>query len=171
VLSSAQYTVIHSLPEGQEGGSEALQCQFEDAMDKQFSVIVVEPPGLGSDCIKWIKLGNFLHKSSVLTTFGFLVSIPFVPTKYVLMSTAPIGLFGVVCAGVYSLSWQSDSCCKYQVDYRGRMLTRIPSQDIQSSNPIVLVRRNDKYRKYLQNTLSVIALGYVGFLVYKYYRS
>ena len=172
MLSSAQYAVIHNPPEGQEGaGSESLLCQFEDAVDKQFCVIVVEPPGLGNDCIKWIKLGNFLHKSSVLTTFGFLVSIPFVPTKYALVSTVPIGLFGAFCAGVYSLSWQFDPCCKYQVDYRGQMLARIPSQDIQSSNPIVLVRKNDKYRKILQNTLSVLVWGYVGYLVYKHYRS
>ncbi len=154
------------------GNTEAsLRCQFDEAMERQYCVIVVEPPGLGSECIRWIKLGNFLHKTSVLTTMGFLVTVPIVPTKYAIATTVPLGLFGVCCAAAYSLSWQSDPCCKYQVDYRGQVLTRIPSQDIHCPNPIVLVRRNDKYRKILQNTFSVVVVGYVGLMIYRHFYS
>lgn len=155
-----------------EENAPSLECQFEEAMEKQYTVIVVEPAGLGSDCIKWIKVGNFLHKTSVLAGMMTLVAAPFIrTTKMALCTTVPIGLIGACCAALYSITWQSDPCCKYQVDYKGRVLTRIPSHDIHSTNPVVLVRRNDKYRKILQNTISVVVVGYVGWTMYKLLKS
>lgn len=149
----------------------SLECQFEMALEQGFTVVVVEPAGIGDNCIRWITVGNFLHKSAVLSALGTLIATPFLPLRMAFFVTFPLGAFGVGCTGLYALSWQGDPCCKYQVDYRGRALTRIPSHEIRTPSPVVLVRRNDKYRKMLQNSLSVAVLGYLGWLIYQHLHS
>lgn len=148
-----------------------LECRFEKALEKEYVLIIVEPAGLGHNSIRWIRVGNFLHKSAVISAIGTVAITPFIPMKYALFTTIPLGVFGVLCAGVYGLSWQFDPCCKYQVDYKGRELTRIPSHEIRSPSPVVLVRRNDKYRKILHNTLSVVVVGYLSWVLYQHFKS
>ena len=160
--------MIHNRSEDDET-SPSLECQFEEAVEKGFTMIVIEPVGLGDNSIKWIRLGNFLHKSAVLSSLGTLIITPFIPIRYSFYITIPLGIFGVSCACVYGFSWQFDPCCKYQVDYRGHELTRIPSHDIQSPSPVVLIRKNDKYRKILHNTLSVVMMGYIGWTLYSHF--
>ena len=172
LLDPTQYRVIHSLSEdGDNDDIPSLECQLEDTLEKGFELIVVEPPGLGENCIRWIRVGNFLHKSAVLSALGTLVITPFIPRKVFFFSTLPLGVFGVCCAGIYGFSWQFDPCCKYQVDYRGRELTKIPSRDIHTSSPILLVRKNDKFRKVVHNTLSIAVIGYLSYILYRHYNS
>ena len=166
LLDPTQYTVIHSLSESGNATDKSLECQFEDALELGYTMVVVEQPGLGSECIRWIRVGNFLHKSSVLCAVGTLSVTPFISPRLALFTTYPLGMFGIACALMYGFSWQSDPCCKYQVDYRGRELRRIPSHEIHTSSPVVLVRRNDKYRKILHNTLSVAVAGYLITVLY-----
>lgn len=166
-MDPSQYHVIHSLSGA--ANEHSLECQFEDALEKEFALVVIEPPGLGDNCIRWIKVGNFLHKSAVLSAIGTLAITPFIPVKISFFTTFPLGAFGICCAGVYGFSWQSDPCCKYQVDYRGRELTKIPSHDIHTSTPVILLKRNDKYRKMVHNTLSAVVAGYLGWIVYRHF--
>lgn len=165
--------MIHKVPDGDDTatGRATLECQLEEALEQGFTLVVVEPTGLGDNCIRWIKVGNFLHKSAVLSTIGTLVITPFIPPRFVLFTMAPLGALGVCCACVYGISWQFDPCCKYQVDYRGRELKRIPSHEVHTPSPVVLVRRNDKYRKFLHNTLSLVVVGYLGWVLYKHFNS
>lgn len=164
LLDPSQYIVIHNSSEADS--KNALQCQFEDALDQGYTLVVVEPAGLGSECIRWIRVGNFLHKASVLCALGALSVTPFIRPQIALFVTYPIGCFGVFCAVLYRYSWESDPCCKYQVDYRGRELRRIPSHVIHTPSPVVLVRKNDKFRKILHNTLSVVVAGYLFTVLY-----
>ena len=161
--------MIHNPVEGDETNS--VECVFEQALEHKFTVIVVEPVDLGNRCIKWIRVGNFLHKSAVLSSLATLAITPFIPVRVSLFTSIPLGVFGISCATIYDVSWQFDPCCKYQVDYRGRELTKIPSRDIHTPSPVVLVRRNDKYRKIVHNAMSVIVMGYVGFILYKHFAS
>jgi len=165
--------VIHRGGEGDGvvANKSTLECRFEEALEEGFDVVVVEPEGLGNESIRWIKVGNFLHKSAVLSALGTLAITLAIPRQYVLFTTLPLGAFGVCCACLYGFSWQFDPCCKYQVDYRGRELTHIPSHEIHTSSPVVLVKRNDKYRKILHNTLSVLVAGYLGWVLYRHFRS
>ena len=178
LLDPSQYKVIHSLEEddvepGSSGGGAAptLECQFEDAVEKGFQLVIVEPPGLGDNCIRWIRAGNFLHKAAVLSAIGTLIATPFVPRKISFFTTFPLGVFSIGCAGMYGVSWQFDPCCKYQVDYKGQELTKVPSHDIHTSSPVILVRRNDRFRKILHNSLSFAVAGYLGWILYKHFSS
>lgn len=167
VYDRRQYTVIHD-----DGSVQtALECQLESALEHQYSLIVVEPVGLGDNVIRWIRVGNFLHKSAVLASFGCLVTVPFLPRTLVNFTSIPLGLFGVGCAAFYDFSWRSDPCCKYQVDYRGTKLAHLPSHELHSQTPVVLVKRNDKYRKILHNTLALCVIGYCGWRLYQLYKS
>lgn len=176
LLDPTQYKVIHSIEDEDVSGVSthpvpSLECQFEEALEKEFSLVIVEPPGIGENCIRWIRVGNFLHKSAVLSAIGTLTITPFISPRVSFFTTLPLGAFGVCCAGVYGLSWQFDPCCKYQVDYRGRELRKIPSHDIHTSSPVVLVRRNDKFRKLVHNALSVAVVCYLGWRAYKYFAA
>ena len=139
-------------------------------MEHGYTLVVLEQPGLGSECIRWIRVGNFLHKASVLCALGTISVTPFIQPHYALFITYPFGCFGVFCALMYRFSWQSDPCCKYQVDYRGRELRRIPSHEIHTPSPVVLVRKNDKFRKILHNGLSIIVASYLISVLYNHFN-
>lgn len=120
--------------------------------------------------LRWIRFGNFLHKSAVLACLGSLVTLPVLPHSITNFSSLPLGVMGVACAGLYDVSWQFDPCSQYQVDYMGTELATVPSLDLHSQTPVVLVRKNDKYRKRLHNTLALIVLGYLGWRLYKFLK-
>ena len=159
--------MIHSL--SGDPTEHSLECQFESALESGFTLVVLEPPGLGENCTRWIRVGNFLHKSAVIAAVGTLAITPFIPVKVSFFTTFPLGLFSISCATLYGVSWQSDPCCKYQVDYKGRELTKIPSHEIHTSSPVILVKRNDKYRKLVHNTLAVAVVAFLGRVAYRYF--
>ena len=97
--------------------------------------------------------------------------VPLVPHRLLWCTALPLGALGVCCAGLYNVSWQFDPCCKYQVDHDGRELTRVPSHELHAASPVVLVFRNDKYRKRLHNTLALVAVGVLGWKLYKAFYS
>lgn len=116
---------------------------------------------------RWIRFGNFLHKTAVITCLGGLVCVPVIPHRLVGYVCLPLGVVGVSCVLLYNISWQSDPCSKYQVDYDGRELTHIPSHELHSSSPVVLVYRNDKYRKRLHNILAIAVCAVFGWGLYR----
>ncbi len=163
LLDKTQYTVIHDSED-----SHGLECELDKALENGYQLIVIEPVGLGDRAIRWIRVGNFLHKSTVLSSLGVLVVGPFLSPKTAVWSLLPLGVVGVLCACVYDFSWQFDPCCKYQVDYKGRGLTRVPSQELESQSPVVLVQKNDKHRKVLHNFLAIFTTCVIGYKLYKY---
>lgn len=115
---------------------------------------------------RWIKFGNFLHKVSVVSCLAGLVCVPLVPHRLFNTVCIPLGVVGVGCAAVYDVSWQFDPCCKYQVDHDCHELTHIPSHEVHSPSPVVLIFKNDKYRKRLHNLLAVATLSVFGWRLY-----
>ena len=83
----------------------------------------------------------------------------------------PLCGLGLSCATLYDVSWQFDPCCRYQVDHQGRELTHVPSHELYCQSPVVLVLRNDKYRRRLHNTLAVAAVAAVGWSLYRHLQS
>ncbi len=164
MLDKTQYIVLHESED-----SHGMECELDAALESGCKLIVIEPVGLGDRAIRWIRVGNFLHKSTVLSSLGVLVVGPYLSPKTTLWSVVPLGVFGVLCACVYDFSWQFDPCCKYQVDYKGRELKRVPSQELESQCPVVLVQKNDKYRKILHNCLAIFTTSLVCYKVYKYF--
>ena len=115
---------------------------------------------------RWIRFGNFLHKTAVTSCLGGLVLVPLLPNRLFGYVCLPLGFAGVGCASLYAVSWQFDPCCKYQVDREGRELTHIASHELHSASPVVLVFRNDKYRKRLHNILALAMCAVLGWRLY-----
>lgn len=145
---------------------EQLERNLEEALEKRYDIIVIEPRSLGDDVVRWIKTGNFLHKAAVLSNLGMLILAPLMPRHLTLYVLTPLGSFGVGCALLYNISWQFDPCCKYQVDWSGEAIQSVPSDEIGTTTPIILVQRNDIYRKILHTSLAVIVVGYLSWKWY-----
>ena len=120
---------------------------------------------------RWIRFGNLLHKTAVISCLGGLVLVPLLPNKLFCYVSLPLGVVGVGCASLYGLSWQSDPCCKYQVDQEGKELTHIASHEVHSPSPVVLVFKNDKYRKRLHNILALATSALFGWRLYTLFYS
>ena len=83
--------------------------------------------------------------------------------------TLPLGLASIGCAAMYGVSWQYDPCSKYQLDHRGLSMTNIPTAELTTDTSIVLVRRNDIYRKRLHNSVAILVCVMFGWQLYKRY--
>ncbi|XP_011404821.1 PREDICTED: transmembrane protein 11, mitochondrial-like [Amphimedon queenslandica] len=147
-----------------------FERELEVALERHYDLIVIEPRYLGDEVIRWIKTGNFLHKSSVLSCLSSFLFIPLLPKAYNMYFIVPVGLYGVGSALVYNLSWQFDPCCKYQVDWYGQELMNVPSGELTTTTPVVLVKRNDIYRKVLHSLLAATVGAYIAWRLYKDFK-
>ena len=163
-----KFTVIRE-PYSTDFAAEILEEQLEVALESNVQYIVIEPIQVGNEISSWIRVGNFLHKSSVFSGLLCLSAPLALPTRFKLYTVIPLTSINLLCTGLYDLSWQYDPCCKYQVETRSRQLERLQLQALSMSNPVVLVRRDDKYRKRLHNFLTVCVLSYWSWKVIKWY--
>ena len=147
-----------------EYSAEEFEVELDKAFEKQAKTIVVEPCKLGEDTARWISCGNCLHKTAVLSGLASLAGGAMYPDKCWLF--LPFGFVSVGCASVYAFSWQFDPCCKYQVEYDLMKVPKLPLHKLTTTTPVVLVRKDDKRRKILQN---LIALSAGTFCLYKAY--
>ena len=149
-----------------EAADYEVENELEKSLMSSVSLIVIEPTKLGDEAARWIRFGNFLHKTSVLSSVAALVLGTFHPErKFLYLSLGYCGLIG---AGIYAASWQYDPCCKYQVESDSRNLQHLPLHDLSSSSPVVLVWKDDFRRKALHNTLSIVASVYCLYTSYQY---
>jgi hypothetical protein len=133
---------------------------LERALEQQSLVIIIEPTQLGEETSRWIRVGNCLHKTSVLSAIGCLAVCGLPPTignGTVTAACVGLGINSILCAAIYAVSWQFDPCCKYQPATDSEILHRLPLVDLTTASPVVLVRRDDSRRKWLQNTLAAAA--------------
>jgi len=157
--------IIHEVFDGQ-APLEKGERELDKAMVARHSTIVIEPHQLGEECMRYIRVGNALHKTAVLSGvialgmsgFKWSWSIPF--------STLCVGS-----AAVYGLSWQHDPACKYQVDTAGHYLHRIPLDQLTASAPIILLRRDDRVRKKLHNAIACASGALLAYQLFTYATS
>lgn len=115
---------------------------------------------LGEETSRWIRVGNCLHKTAVLSGLSSIF-MPYVlpegsPPPAIYFG-APAALLSLGCAALYGISWQFDPCCKYQVTVNSRELSELNVQNLTNASPVVLVRKDDKYRKTLHNSVALAA--------------
>ena len=158
--------MIHEVYE-HENAQELFENELDIALDAGIKTIIIEPSKLGDETSGWITIGNCLHKTSVLSGLGCLISGSVWPDKGIVY--LPLGFISIVCASVYGVSWQFDPCCKYQVEHSLRKLQRLPVHSLTSTTPVVLVRKDDKRRKILHNTVSLAASAFCVWKLYKTY--
>ena len=135
---------------------ELYDTELEVALNRQYPMIVIEPQVLGDQISKWIQVGNFVHKFSVLCSLGCLVSPFILPPNNRTIISMTLGGTSLLLTALYDLSWQFDPCCKYQVEYDSHNLVKVPLERLTSTSPIVLVFKDDKYRKILHNAASLV---------------
>ena len=150
---------------------ELYDNELDLALSEEYPMIVVEPKILGDQISRWIQAGNFIHKSSVICSLGCLVS-PFIlpPNNRTIVSMA-LGGTSLLLTAVYDISWQFDPCCKYQVEYDSHNLVKVPLEELTSPSPIVLVYKDDQYRKILHNVASLAVSVYMGYKAYQYWHT
>lgn len=159
-----EYLIIREIYE--TGGVEEFENELDQALEVQTETIVIEPVKLGAETARWIAVGNFLHKVSVLSGLSCLVTSIRTDRAYIIL---PLGITSFVCAGVYMVSWQYDPCCKYQVETDLRRLEKIPLHKLSSSSPVILVRKDDSRRKILHNTIALAAITLCCLKMYRWY--
>ncbi len=131
------------------------------------SFIIIEPTKLGDETSRWIRVGNCLHKTAVLSGITGLATGITWPHRGLVYF--PMSFISIVCTGVYMISWQFDPCCKYQVEHNRKRLQKLPLHNLTSSSPIVLMRRDDTKRKILHTTVSLAATAYCAWIFYDWY--
>lgn len=62
---------------------------------------------------RWIWVGNCLHKTAVATGVASLISSLLWYDRPVI--AAPVCAMSLFCTGLYTVSWNYDPCCQYQV--------------------------------------------------------
>lgn len=160
-----EYVIIREVYN--EAGEDEFVAELDHALDAETKTIIIEPVDLGSETARWISLGNCLHIGAVLGGLG-TVAVSSCRLTNRLVFVLPLGCFSFVCAGVYTVSWQPDPCCKYQVESDPKRIDRLPLHRLSSTSPIVLVRKDDTRRKFLHNTLALLSLGICCWRVYKF---
>ena len=150
-----------------DNASEYFENELEHALERKVAVIVIEPCKLGDETARWITVGNCLHKTAVLSGLACLTTGMVWPDHE--LAYFPLGFTSVVCTSVYTVSWQFDPCCKYQVEADSRKLQRLPLHRLTSTSPVVLVRKNDFFRKLLHSTFALSSAAYCGYRLYQWY--
>ncbi|XP_042909217.1 transmembrane protein 11, mitochondrial isoform X2 [Parasteatoda tepidariorum] len=164
ILKHMNIAIIREIYDG-ENAHEVFENELDRALESKCSCIVIEPTKLGEETARWISVGNCLHKSAILTGFGsILSSFAFPDSVY---GNFPLCGLSLLCTGVYALSWQSDPCCKYQVETNPRNLEKLPLHTLTSSSPVVLVRKDDTRRIVLHSAITFVAVAVCAFRIYK----
>lgn len=145
---------------------EQFEIDLDQALEAQRGIIIIEPAKLGDETSRWITIGNCLHKTAVLAGVTCLAAPVLIPTNFANFVSIPMGTLSIICASIYGVSWQFDPCCKYQVEYDYSILTKLPVQMLGTSSPVVLVRKDDKYRKALHNLIAAVTAVYMGHKFY-----
>lgn len=141
---------------------------LEQALETEAAMIVIEPYQLGDETSRWIRVGNCLHKTTVLTAAGCFIFGQLFPKNNI--GCVSLSLGSLLCATIYAISWQFDPCCKYQVETDAKKLAQIPFESLSSTSPVVLVRKDDTRRKILHNSLAVASGIYCAMRCFQWYQ-
>ncbi|KAL1491142.1 hypothetical protein ABEB36_011784 [Hypothenemus hampei] len=164
VLHAGNIAIIREIYDGPDS-QDFFAIELEKALDSCCSIIVIEPTELGEETARWISVGNTLHKLAVVSGVSSLVTGCLWPQLFA--PQAPLGIFSVLCTGLYTASWQFDHCVKYQVERDQKKLARLPILNaLASTSPIVLVRKDDTRRKILHCTVSLVAAAMCMYRLY-----
>ncbi|XP_054710349.1 transmembrane protein 11, mitochondrial-like [Uloborus diversus] len=168
ILTSMNLAIIREIYDG-ENAHEVFENELEKALEAKCACIVIEPTKLGEETARWISVGNCLHKTAVLSGFGSILSSIVWPDKMYI--SFPLNGISFFCTGLYAVSWQSDPCCKYQVEADPRNLEKLPLHTIPSTSPVVLVRKDDTRRIVLHTAITLLAMAFCAFRIYKSFKT
>lgn len=108
---STTTAVIREIYEGDE--HDTFEVDLEKALESKAKYIIIEPQRLGDETARWIRVGNCLHKTAVVSGLASIVCGAIMPDRPVFCS--PLCAVSIFCTGLYTISWNVDCCCQYQV--------------------------------------------------------
>lgn len=92
---------------------EKFIAELDKALDEHYETIIIEPAKVGDETSRWIRVGNCLHKTAMISGLAAVASGFIWPKNLHSMCTcAAISTF---CSSIYWISWSYDPCVKYQV--------------------------------------------------------
>lgn len=110
-VKTSTIQVIREVYEGDE--HERFEAELEKALEAKVNYIIIEPQRLGDETARWITVGNCLHKTAVISGLASIVCGSLWPERPVFSS--PLCAVSIFCTGLYTISWNVDYCCQYQV--------------------------------------------------------
>ncbi|XP_070515255.1 transmembrane protein 11 homolog, mitochondrial [Cardiocondyla obscurior] len=152
-----------------ENAHETFEYELERALESECSLIVIEPSKLGDETSRWIAVGNCLHKTAALSGLAAIATgLLWGDRPYI---CGPLGFTSVITCGLYTVSWQFDPCCQYQVETDTSKLPHVELLAVLGpSSPTFLVRKDDKRRRILHTTITLAALGITAWRVYQAFK-
>nr|CAD7444957.1 unnamed protein product [Timema bartmani]CAD7461250.1 unnamed protein product [Timema tahoe] len=161
-------SIIHEVYDS-ENAHETFELELERALEEGSDIIIIEPSRLGDETARWIRVGNCLHKTAMLSGIGAVASgLIWTDRPYV---CTPIGALSLLCAGLHTISWQFDPCVQYQVENDLTRLSKYPEINLLSAaSPIVLVRRENSRTKLLQTSVTLLATAFCAWQIYDAYK-
>lgn len=97
-----------------EGANELFENELERAFDIACQTIVIEPSRLGEETARWIRVGNYLQRISIVSGLGSMVTGAVLPNKPVL--SCSLLATSLLSNTIHTLSWQLDPCASYTVE-------------------------------------------------------
>ena len=147
------YTVIHKY-------SPNSNMELKGALIQNYDLIVLSDVTLGERVCKWIQFGNILHKSAVLSGITCLVlNISTDTADWFIGCLSFCSFFSIA---TYNALWRKDIVSSYQLDTRGDFVSQLPLSSVKSRSVVVLVKRDDKYRRFLHNLIGCLLLIQLG---------
>ena len=147
---------------------ELYNGELKYALKRQYAVIIIVPKVFGDQVSRWIRVGNFIHKCSVLCSLGCLVSPLALPPSNRTTISMTLGSLSLLLTALYDILWQFDPICNYQVEYDSHPLAKVPLERLTSPSPIILVYKDDRFRKVLHNVGSLAVCIYMGYKAYQF---
>ena len=143
------YTIIHKY-------SPNSLLELNEAMGHNFDAILLSDISLGKRVCNWIQFGNFLHKIGVLTGVSSLLLNIAQASDWL---AASVSLCSIISISAYNAIWRRDIVSCYQLDTRGDFVANVPLSCVKSGSLMVLVRRDDKYRRLLHNLIGCFLIA------------
>ncbi|XP_003489494.1 transmembrane protein 11 homolog, mitochondrial [Bombus vosnesenskii] len=152
-----------------ENAHETFEYELERALESECSLIVIEPSKLGDETSRWIAVGNCLHKTAALSGLAAITTgLIWGDQPYI---CGPLGFISVISCGLYTVSWQFDPCCQYQVETDTSKLPHVELLAVLGpSSPTFLVRKDDTRRRILHTTITLVALSISAWRVYQAFK-
>ncbi|XP_077298126.1 transmembrane protein Pmi [Arctopsyche grandis] len=139
-----------------------FEMELEHALEAGCAVIVIEPERLAEVTQRWIIVGNALHKIAVYSGIASIITGAVCKP----LACAPFGILSMLCTSCYTLSWQTDPCCRYQKETNPKRYLPVLAE-LSSATPLILVRTDNTKKIALHCSISIAAALVCLWRVYK----
>uniref|UniRef100_A0A1L8EDB2 Putative transmembrane protein 11 log mitochondrial isoform x1 n=1 Tax=Haematobia irritans TaxID=7368 RepID=A0A1L8EDB2_HAEIR len=144
-----------------------FEAELDKALEAKVDYIIIEPHRLGDETGRWITVGNCLHKTAVVSGLASLLSSLLWRDKPVI--AGPMCAVSLFCSGLYTVSWNYDPCCQYQVvENNEEVLGKLPVDDV--SSPVILGYEPNTKTKYLHRSVTLLSAALCAWQIWRSYK-